>query len=272
LITVCLLLVWPVALLFPLDGHLHMGYIGSNVHHNATYILLKPLALLMLAQAVRIFDGQRRSWPGIILAAVVSAACTLAKPNFTVTILPAVALGVAYRLYRRQSVDWRLLLFGFGLPVAVVLLGQWPLFAALKGGLDFAPLKVMGGRSDYLLPKLILSILFPVSVYLAYFKNARQDVWLNLSWLAFLYGLAYTYLLAEDIAASHGNLTQSGRITMFVLFVVSALFVIRQGWSTSQATPRDRRFTLVVLLFGLHLISGLYWYVSQLQFDWWSWR
>ena len=43
-LAVALLLVTPVALLVFADGLRYMGYVGINVWHNPTMVLLKPLA------------------------------------------------------------------------------------------------------------------------------------------------------------------------------------------------------------------------------------
>jgi hypothetical protein len=92
-LTLSLLLAAPVAVLAPLDGHFYFGYIPTNIYHNPTIILLKPLVLISFGFAVMAFSKENRSqlyaW---FLCALTTVVCGLTKPSFTICILPALAL------------------------------------------------------------------------------------------------------------------------------------------------------------------------------------
>src|SRR5690606_9327 len=49
-----------------------------------------------------------------------------------------------------------------------------------------------------LLSELVVSLLFPIAVYVLYFREARQDHLLNIAWLIFIAGQALAYLFIES--------------------------------------------------------------------------
>jgi hypothetical protein len=118
-------------------------------------------------------------------------------------------------------------------------------------------------RSAYLFWKFLFSILFPLSVYVAYFQKARNDRFLNLAWLTFFFGSLYSYLFAESgEKISHTNFSWSARITLFILFAQSVIFIVRENWDILGRGVKkwDYKFIVCALLYGAHLGSGIYYY------------
>jgi hypothetical protein len=138
----------------------------------------------------------------------------------------------------------------------------------VEGGIFFAPLAVYAQDSGMLLPKFILSILFPLIVYALYYKDASVDIGLNLAWLNFIFGAFYTYMLAESgLRFQDGNFKWSGQVTLFILFIASVVFFLHQnaGWLSGRLEKKpDDAFMVGVIVFGLHLVSGVLFYYLQL--------
>jgi hypothetical protein len=111
----------------------------------------------------------------------------------------------------------------------------------------------------WLVIKLLLSLLFPLVVTIAYWSKARRDLRFQFAWLQMGVGLMFTYLAAESGSYS-GNFTWSGQIACFLLFVVSALFLLEQRGSP-ESLPRSPRSTAIVLVcwgvLVLHVVSGV---------------
>lgn len=271
-LTAALLLVAPLAVPFPFDKHLYLGYISTNVFHNPTMILLKPLALLSFGYAVTAIDNHERlqkfSW---LLCGMTTIACALTKPSFTICILPAMALLILYRLFTKKSLSKNMLLFGFFLPALLVLALQFRMTygsSQIQGvysgssQIIFAPLAVMQAYSSWLPAKLLLSLTFPLTLLLCYFRSVTKDTGLLLGWLAFFFGAAYTYLLAESGPRMlQGNFSWSAQIALFILFVNSARFLF--GHERSAKTADRNKFYLCNGVLFLHLIFGIIFYVSE---------
>jgi hypothetical protein len=233
--------------------------------------LLKPFALALFWCALRVFDARPLAHPGrwLLLSVLISAASVEAKPNFTVALLPALAGMVVYRRWVGHPVHCLLaagLLIASGLALGLQAL-SYPI-----SNLAVKPLAVFDAwaalfnpqANVWLLPKFVLSILFPLFVSLLYLGRARARIHLNFAWLCFVFGTAYSYLLVESSRVEHGNFTWSGQITLFILFVVSLVFFLQQNpWLVDQHRPRiqRRRFAVCVLVLALHLVSGIVWYL-----------
>lgn len=295
-LTLCLMLVAPINIPGWASGDLYFGYIGIHAYHNPTMVVLKPLALLLFLCVLRIFDrdftlaaspsetvnpaseegmaqrvhknppSKRNSLLFILVTGVVGVLATLAKPSYTICLVPALVIFVALKVRRKQFVNWRLLMLGAFLPLLGVLAYQYWFHAPSGvGGLALAPFQVMLYYSPQNLPlKFFLSILFPLATFFIYFPEASQNTSFNLAWLVFIWGILYTYLAIEPQEWGSGNYIWSGQIALFVLFVTVTLFWLRQ--------VVNRRFTrgfyVCALLLALHLASGIVWYLYQFNNSW----
>jgi hypothetical protein len=268
-LTIILTLVAPVTLLTWGRQNLYLGYIGIESFHNPTIILLKPLTLWLFLFALRVFQTQT-SVRMVLSCATIAALSAITKPNYAICLLPALALYTLYTLYRKQPLDWRLLLVGIVTPTVTVIAWQWFFYRYQGiGGFAIAPFQVMSFYSpDLLLPKFVLSILFPLCVLIFYFKAAIGDLALRLSWLAFLFGVIYVYFFVETRAWQDGNFGWSGEITLLILFISTTLLLIRQYLADRGWTPK---LIVCALALGLHFISGVIFYAIHLGNAWNSW-
>lgn len=266
-VTLLLLLVAPVSLFSIPEGHLYWGYFLSNIHMNPTLTALKPFALLLFVYAVGVFsNGAHFKTPlAVGLAAILTLLATLAKPNFTLIMLPVITLVGAYRLWRGQTVNWRLLIAGLIVPATLILIVQYMVLrnSPFEGGaMVFRPFAVEAehGVQNVAL-KFLLSILFPLTVYIVY-KAARRDTMLNLAWLIFIAGAFVSYCFVEENRVADGNFIWSGQIAVTVLFAASMLFWLR------QINDKKRGFTpatmVCMLTLALHGVSGVFWYYADM--------
>jgi hypothetical protein len=128
-----------------------------------------------------------------------------------------------------------------------------------------------------MLLKFLLSILFPLLVYIFYFKAAIKTLYLNLAWAVFTFGAAYMYLLAEGgERLAHATFTWSAICALFILFIVSTAFLIQivrckavtplltdnliEPRSSNHSFRSRVKITILLCVLGLHMISGIYWY------------
>jgi hypothetical protein len=269
-LTLVLILVAPINLLTWNSQKLYYGYIAIQSYHSPTMILLRPMALWLFLFAVRVFRDKPTSVPLVLLCTAIAALSTLTKPNYAICILPALALLTLYALYRKQPVDWRLLIVGIVVPITEVIIWQWFFYRGQGiGGFSFAPLQLMNYYSPTgLLPKFILSLLFPLTVLIFYFQAVIRDISLRLCWIAFAFGAFYMYFLIENRAWQDGNFGWGGEITLFMLFIASVIFLIRQYKANRQWT---RSLMVCSSVLALHLISGIAFYIPNLSDAWNTW-
>jgi hypothetical protein len=272
IITAVLMLVAPVNILTWNSNNLYQGYVALHSYHNPTIVLLKPLALASFLFALKVFDSQRASLRMVFASGIITGLSVIAKPSYAICLLPALGLLTAYSLYRKRTVDWALLL-SIALPILEVLAWQLLYYRASgAGGFVFAPLQIMSFYSpDGLLPRFFLSLLFPAAVLLLYFKAASSDVSLQLAWLTFAFGALCTYFLAETREWRDGNFIWSGQITLLILFIASALFLLRQNASLLAVRRFTWKFNVCTVILALHFVSGVAFYLPHLGSEWRSW-
>jgi hypothetical protein len=265
-ITLALMLVAPVNFFSIPEGHLYWGYFLPNIHMNPTLTALKPFALLVFPFAVAALAGRWRGALPALLAAMLTVLGMLGKPNYAMALLPALGLIGLYRLVRREPLNWPLLL-SIGLPAVALLGGQYLLYnnstvGGLSGGsMVFSPFAQYIERGTTGLPfKLVLSVIFPLAVTIAYWRDARRDLALILAWLTFAVGVFIAYSFVESARILDGNFIWGAHISVTVLFATMTTFYLRRIYTPGAGFQFDRAGWLVGLAFVLHLAGGVVWY------------
>jgi hypothetical protein len=260
---VTLVIVTPVVAPYFLNGLYYSGYIGLANYHNPTVHMLRPFALLMTIAAFQVLDRPGHSWWSVAFVAAATAGATFLKPSFTITLLPALGLIVLYRLVRRVPLDWRLLIFGLGIPAVLFLVPQYAITyiqGETDGGIALMPLAAASAISNFLLVKFFLSIFFPLVILILFFKKMRQDPEMILAWLAFGVGAAQFYLLAElGSRFEHGNFLWGAQITLFILFVATIRFLLKQD--KPLAGLLQPRVWAPYAVYLPHVVSGVAYYL-----------
>jgi hypothetical protein len=257
MIVLGLMIASPISVFWILDGQMYLGYIGITTYHNPSIILLKPLAILQFIYAYSMFTNRKFHWWQTGVAFVVPLITTFVKPSFAICILPALGIMTLYYLAQKKPVDFRGLLVGLLIPMVGMLVWQFIItyISHESPGIAFMPFGVMEVFSKYLLPKLVASILFPLSVTILYFKRASLDVRMILSWLVFLFGALFTYFFAETGRRFYDdNFGWSGEIALVILFITSTLFYLE--------ISRVHRYGDIMLkiMWASHVVFGVAYY------------
>jgi hypothetical protein len=267
-LTLALLLTGPISYpVFRFGVSALSAFIDFNLSHSPTMTLLRPIALLLFFVVIKVLIEPPQSVRRYAAALVaLTFLCVTAKPSYGMALMPSLALLVAYSFVRPIAINRRLMIGTIIVPTALLLIWQfffW--YGPMRGSrVAFAPLQLMVEWHvpwTLVIPELLLSCLFPLTVYLLYFSEARRDLAFNLSWLVFLVGTAYMYLLIEVPKQSFGNFTWSSRIALLILIVVAAGFLLRQYRRHQRrfqmAGKVDWRFWLCAGIFVLHLVNHL---------------
>ena len=277
--TCFLLLSHPVALLFPYDRHMYFGYIASNVYHNPSILILKPIALAhFVLLSMYLVDSVR--YPpttGRVVALVFLTVLSIAaKPNYIIVLIPALILLVAFRfVYSREGFanDLRMTVPGVFLPAGIFLLWQYNYFyvEGNKNEIRLGMFEVFESLSDLwtLLPKLVLSVAFPISVALVLKRDLLRRTDFQLAVLMLLFALIYSYSLVDTVAgqgAGSGNFWWSAQISSFILFFVCIKaymsYIAKDDEKIGVESASVSKY-VPVYVGVLHFVFGLAWYVGN---------
>jgi hypothetical protein len=273
-LTLALLLVGPINLLTRNSHNLYFGYLMPNTLHNPTIVLLKAFILPIYAFALVGLQGIKVRPVLVVVCALIVGLSILAKPNYGMALVPALLLLAAYAFWRKRSVNWYLIAASV-IPVLAVLAWQyWYYGSSIGGGFKIAPFEIMSAFSPTgLFPKFLLSIIFPALVYLLYYREAHTRLELNLAWLTFAIAAVFAYFLAEtNDWEYYGNFTWGSQAALFVLFIISALFLLRQNLPSVTPRPSRLKLGICVAVLALHLAGGLGLYFVSLYPGWQAWQ
>jgi hypothetical protein len=258
-----LTIVAPVMLLAFMDKKYYFGYIGLANYHNPTIHLLRPFALLSFILAARAVRQAHSTKLLVLVSSLLIVLSALIKPSYAVIILPGLGLVTLLRLYKKEPLDWTMLILGFALPAGLVLLAQWIFTYILESGggaIGFHPFEVESAFSDYLFLKFLLSALFPLSVLFIRYRDFMREPELQLAWFTFIIGAAQLYLLAEEgDRFYHGNFRWGAQISLFLLFAVSVRQILRLESITGLMRRSDK-----LIFYGTylaHLAAGVAYYI-----------
>jgi hypothetical protein len=272
LFSLSLTVVAPITLFTVWDKNLYLGYVyPANVYHNPTILILKPLALLVFWLIVRLMDptwlpGERFRGRLFVLGMLVVLA-TLAKPHYTMCLIAALPLAIGSdSKLRRSQRAWGALLAV--VPTGLLVLA-WQ-FAFLygrtrEGGIAFIPFVSVVDPWRLAVAKLMLSLAFPLAVYLLFYRTARTDFGFTLGWAAFITAcFLYFGFVEEGTRKMHGNLGWGCQITLFVVFVYAAAYLLRQlrapvPLRTSFLSLEEKKY-FCFAIYMIHLVSGIIWY------------
>ena len=297
-LTICLMLIAPITLFTP--DNRYFGYFAPHVYHNPTINLMKPFAVGLFFASLRLFTAKDKlAWWWLLPYALLTGLCLVAKPSFILTFIPTLGLLTAYFMLRHLPVVWNsreadeslfstLKRYRRTLPVNQIVLMAGIVNTALdvlayqamtwtsSGGISIEPFRVFfewtlhydPNADKFIALKFVLSAAFPIVVYLLHFKAASRNLMLNLAWLNFIISALYAYLLVDNTVIAAGDFGWSAEIGVLLVHIVSVLFLLRHYRSLveqdSIPTTAKIILTVCIIVFALHVVSGVLWYHAHL--------
>ncbi len=258
-----------------------IGYINPIVYHNPTLIALRLFVIPVSLLVLRIFSNTsyrnvNHQLYTLLLCASLLLLSMLAKPSYAFVLIPGCCAFAAWRAFRGNRVDWMLLVLGICIPGCLLLGLQYLIsyFNYADGSTISFGFLVFTRHwiPDWRVPtQLLLSLAFPLAVYLLFFAEARKHLYLNLSWTVFVVSALATYFLYESgYRINHGNFLWNSYITVFVLMFASVLFLVQQyqrsrlSWLEDYQSMPSRmslKFCISFVLFGSHVFFGVGYYI-----------
>jgi len=248
---------------------LYFGYVIPNAWHNSTIVTLKPFALATFLGLVTLLECVRIDLRRLAIASAASALSVIAKPSYAICILPVGIIVAALRGPRKFVAAVALFL-----PTVALLGWQFALHYAAVGKnkivlYPFYTFLCYGGfHLNDLAYRFLMSIAYPLLAYVI-FQAARRSMFVNLAWATFAFAAFLSYFMVEEVMSPHsfdcsGNFAWSGQIASFILFVATTAFVIGR----IDRRDIDWRMWLTGGAFGLHIISGIAFYIRILIKPW----
>lgn len=249
----------------------YIGYQCANLWHNSTYNAMRLATVLTL---IVFLDCLKKYREGIsfgqwLLLSVTLAIGTFVKPNFFLVFAPCFAIYLLVNWIKKTKF---INIFKFGstvfLSIAVLLIQNMVLFSGEENGYMIKPFYVFAQRGDHPKISLILSVLFPLVVFLFHIKDFYKDKLYFWSLVLYGIGFAEAFLFAETGARSKdANFLWGYMISIFVLFVSSFVRFIKDLFGIAARKMKIVDIVYVVgayLIFVWHVLSGIWYFVILL--------
>ncbi|ROM79305.1 hypothetical protein BK654_08025 [Pseudomonas brassicacearum] len=278
-LSTCLLIVTPIQLFYFIDHHLYFGYIGISIYHSPTMLLLKPLSLLVFCCALKSVNSQtNKAWPGGVALALSLFFCGISKPNFLIVVLPAFVAFLLITNRLKNMLSHTYIYVWFFLPILTLLSLQFLQTFILQdiskvtndseNHITIMPFETLAHYSEFLLAKLFLSIAFPLTILLLYPKQFIKDDSIILSSCCLFVGALFMYFFAESGSRIyHGNFWWSGQIGLYLVFLFSVAFLLRNKKDLKETKQGKIKYSLCFAMFFLHAAFGVFFYKQELFFN-----
>lgn len=268
-LTIVVMLVGPV-FLFTMPNRMYLGYITGNVYHNPTILLLRPLVLLIFSSSIKALYS-KSSWKTIFFTGLLVILAAHAKPSFLITFLPSLAIFALIQIKNIKELNWRFVFFALGIPAALVLGEQFVvtyvgtssdkiIFAPFKAILQYVP------NIPTSLWFILLSILFPLSATVFYWREFSTKPAIKLAWLNFGVGLILALGFTEVINMPSLNFWWGPMVGVFILFVET--IGNGAGLGMFNFTNNEKLAGKIVLsiILALHLICGVIYFLNSILY------
>ncbi len=206
----------PEGLYLPGIKYNYLGVFTGNPFHNATYMAARPFAVLAFLWYVKLLDVYEKGWgkkgegseEGVrpadyTLFSFFLLLATMTKPSFTLVLVGAAGLIMAYRLVRasfRNFIPTVQLGICF-IPTFLHLLYQYRgVFVpqeGQEGGIGFCLGEVWGLYCDNIPLAVGLAMGFPILMLLFHFKEEMKDTLYRFSWQFYGMGFLMNFFLYE---------------------------------------------------------------------------
>lgn len=267
----------------------YIGYQNANMWHNSTYNVMRFVALWCLIIYLDIYEDiykkKTYSVRRLIYFSLVLALSVAVKPSFLTVFAPVMAIELLYDWLIKKEKFKNVFCFGITVipSLIIMLLQSIVLFGEDTGnGYAISPFTALSQRGDHPKVTLILSILFPLVVFITHIKAAIKDRIYAGSLLVWLFGFLEVFLFTETGArGGDGNFFWGYSIALFVVFAESLIIALKDLTSlickakenadeanndmenASKANAgKVNAFKIVVaivclMIFAWHAISGL---------------
>lgn len=160
---------------------------------------------------------------------------------------------------------------------AIILLGWQYIFFYVSGnsnsiGVSFLEVYEVGSLRWTLIPKLVMSLAFPISVIIFAGSSLTKRIDFQLSACMLAISLIYSYLLVDNVGGqgtAAGNFWWSAQISHFLFLFVCIKFYARTILGKSE-NGRTIKALLPAYIGAVQFMSGLIWYFSNVVPAFWK--
>lgn len=270
--SIMMLFVGPLYVPGLFEGY-YLGPRTGNIWHNPTYLIIKPMAVLIFFLYADIFEehaenNKRKENKKLILGGVLLCVSAILKPSFFQMFLPALFVFCLFELIQKKGKNfWFLVKIGFSVvPVTIIAICQIIILGGSSGGgsgISIGFLRVWGARTSYWYIALILSLAFPIYILIMNRKKMLTHYWGKLGIVSLISGMFQYMFLYVTKAPEAGDFGWGFALSIFLIFVVSVICL--EKWRCEAGTVSWKVKCAYVLL-CLHFLFGIIYFYDIFKY------
>ncbi len=243
-----------------INDNFYLGQFPPNVWHNSTLIFLMPFALLLFWQSYQqlLQPNNKRLWTMSILIFL----NLLIKPSFIFVYAMVYPFFLLYKF--RLSPDFWKNLLPIVAGVAFIALEYYFIFVlaensiyekSTESSIGIKPFFVWNRFSQNIPFSLLVSLAFPITYLIFYWKNVKNQLSFHYINVLFLAGIVLFSLLAETGEREyHGNFGWQNIISCYLLFFILISYFLKHYAKVKKLFVKDY---LILGVFMLHFVTGI---------------
>lgn len=257
----------------PINENYYLGQLPANVWHNPTIISVKPFMLLALFLTIEILkDNQKIDRKKFTKLAICMLVSCLFKPSFMqIYGLALVIFCVVYTIVTKGNFFKKAVAFAIScIPTALLMIIQYLIFygGILKkatessngsDGIGFSLLYVWGSFTDHVLGSLLLSIAFPLCIFIFLYKKTVVKPTIQLAISILVSGVGCFACLYNIQGTFQADFAWGAYLSVAAVFVIACI-----GLEELRGNVLKYRIGFSILL--LHFIFGFIYWVNVFVF------
>lgn len=272
ILAILMLFVGPLYIPGIFEGY-YLGPRTGNIWHNPTYLIIKPMAVLIFFLYADIFKGHAennkiKENKKLIAAGALLCVSAFLKPSFFQMFLPALFVFCLFELIQKKGKNfWFLVSIGCSVvPVTVIAVFQMIILGGSSGGgsgISVGFLRVWGARTPYWYIALVLSLAFPIYIFIMNRKIMLTHYWGKLGIFSLISGMFQYMFLYVTKAPEAGDFGWGFALSIFLIFVVSVIGL--EKWRC-EAGGVSRKIKCAYALLGLHFLFGIIYFYDIFKY------
>lgn len=238
----------------------YLGQLTFNAWHNPTTIAVKPFTITTVYIFVLILRdvlemNQEKENKKFVIFAVLLAMSAFAKPSFVQAFAPVVVVYcvINFLMHPKSGFIFGLKAAFSMIPVGLVLILQYCLSLQNSGGIGIELFKVWNLFTTNVTGSLIISILFPMIIYVLFAKYILSDKFMQIGLLFFVSAVMQFSLFYLHVNPNTGDFVWGAYLATGMFFIVAII----------QWINRPMNALIKILLggvLGAHVLCGVvYW-------------
>lgn len=244
-----------------LSFNMYLGKLSPNVWHNSTTIASMPFVIVLFLEGYKYSKGDSTDYKCLTYMGIIGTILLLIKPSFLFAFIPAFPFFIFNRhgLGNKTILATGLSVFFLVLIIVeyyyIYIIDVYALVGYEKTSIGIDLFSFWKGFSSNIPLDILLSLLFPISVLIAYRDQIKNLEMLKFAWLILGFAYLISIIFTEVERPAFGNFTWQVIMAQYLLYTISVNVYLRNTLIKNPPIAKNR---MVLAVFMIHAVTGVF--------------